>query len=337
MKYQKDKNVKKYIAGGMFLIPAAIGAAQTMYGISQAKKAKREAAGLKTPSTSSPAEYAQMMKAAYDAELMNRQLDEINRSMATSVNALQQGGGRALIGGLPSVVRGGNQAAFDVSQFENQQRLAALGDVASAKEREMGRETDVYNQKLGMAQAALNAGVQTAASGIGQLGSAAMYGANAFSNSQGPGKGMGFGLKSNSAGKMPGITLNEYMSIPLMEEQAASTMNPAEAYQQGFDYDGVDAVTDVYTRPGIIEEQEMNRRFLNQLGLNDRAAYLKEGGMVTGGKFSHKTNPIDIVQKGKKVGEMTGGEVILNPSQAAKLSKESAYFRKLLNKFNKNK
>jgi hypothetical protein len=95
---------------------------------------------------------------------------------------LQQGGGRALIGGLPSVVRGGNQAAFDVSQFENQQRLAALGDVASAKEREMGREMDVYNQKLGMAQAALNAGVQTAASGIGQVGSAAMYGADAFGN-----------------------------------------------------------------------------------------------------------------------------------------------------------
>jgi general stress protein YciG len=63
----------------------------------------------------------------------------------------------------------------------------------------------------------------------------------------------------------------------------------------------------------------------------------EKGGMITGGKFSHETNPIDIVQKGKKVGEMTGGEVILNPSQAAKLSKESAYFRKLLNKFNKSK
>jgi hypothetical protein len=64
---------------------------------------------------------------------------------------------------------------------------------------------------------------------------------------------------------------------------------------------------------------------------------LKEGGMVTGGKFDHKTNPIDIVKKGQKIGEMTGGEVILNPAQQKKLSKESAYFRTLLKKFNKQK
>jgi hypothetical protein len=64
---------------------------------------------------------------------------------------------------------------------------------------------------------------------------------------------------------------------------------------------------------------------------------MKQGGMVTGGKFDHKTNPIDIIQQGRKVGEMTGGEVILNPQQQKKLSKESAYFRQLLKKFNKQK
>ena len=64
---------------------------------------------------------------------------------------------------------------------------------------------------------------------------------------------------------------------------------------------------------------------------------MKEGGMITGGKFDHKTNPIDIVRQGKKIGEMTGGEVILNPAQQKKLSKESAYFRQLLKKFNKQK
>ena len=69
---------------------------------------------------------------------------------------------------------------------------------------------------------------------------------------------------------------------------------------------------------------------------NPRAIF-EDGGMMTGGKFSHKANPIDIVQKGKKVGEMTGGEVILNPAQQKKLSKESTYFRQLLKKFNKQK
>ncbi len=71
--------------------------------------------------------------------------------------------------------------------------------------------------------------------------------------------------------------------------------------------------------------------------LRDRSFYKKDGGMMTEGKFDHKTNPIDIVRQGKKIGEMTGGEVILNPEQQKKLSKESAYFRQLLKKFNKQK
>jgi len=73
----------------------------------------------------------------------------------------------------------------------------------------------------------------------------------------------------------------------------------------------------------------------DELGLRGRA--MENGGMVTGGKFDHKANPIDIVKKGKKIGEMTGGEVILNPAQQKKLSKESVYFRQLLKKFNKQK
>ena len=38
----------------------------------------------------------------------------------------------------------------------------------------------------------------------------------------------------------------------------------------------------------------------------------EEGG-VTPGKFSHEENPIDMVQDGEKIGEATGGELILPP------------------------
>ena len=80
---------------------------------------------------------------------------------------------------------------------------------------------------------------------------------------------------------------------------------------------------------------ETESGFFDELGLRGRE--MENGGMVTGGKFDHSTNPIDIVKKGKKIGEMTGGEVILNPAQQKKLSKESVYFRQLLKKFNKQK
>ena len=58
-----------------------------------------------------------------------------------------------------------------------------------------------------------------------------------------------------------------------------------------------------------------------------------ENGMITPGEFSHDTNPIDIMQDGAKIGEMTGGEAVLNPEQQEKVAKQSPYFRKLMREF----
>ena len=46
---------------------------------------------------------------------------------------------------------------------------------------------------------------------------------------------------------------------------------------------------------------------------NLRAAQMR------GRAASHKSNPIDIVRQGAKIGEMTGGEYIINPAQAKKI------------------
>jgi hypothetical protein len=53
---------------------------------------------------------------------------------------------------------------------------------------------------------------------------------------------------------------------------------------------------------------------LQDLGLAKKGAKIdaKEGG-VTPGEFSHEENPIDMVQNGEKIGEATGGELILPP------------------------
>lgn len=78
---------------------------------------------------------------------------------------------------------------------------------------------------------------------------------------------------------------------------------------------------------------------------NPFASVYNTGGVVpkTPGDFSHSSNPIDIVRKGKKIGEMTGGEYVLNPAQAAKMQslasskkKEALqrYVTGLFNKFN---
>jgi len=75
--------------------------------------------------------------------------------------------------------------------------------------------------------------------------------------------------------------------------------------------------------------------------------FAEDGAKVreTPGEFSHKTNPIDIVRQGAKIGEMTGGELIFNPEQAGKMERMAAegdtelhrYMRGLFKKFNSKK
>lgn len=58
-------------------------------------------------------------------------------------------------------------------------------------------------------------------------------------------------------------------------------------------------------------------------------------GMKTPGEFSHDSNPINLMQDGAKVGEVTGGEYVVNPEQAAKIAKQSKFAAQLFRKFEK--
>jgi len=64
---------------------------------------------------------------------------------------------------------------------------------------------------------------------------------------------------------------------------------------------------------------------------------LENGGKVekTPGEFSHESNPIDIMQEGAKIGEMTGGEYVINPEQARKIAQQSKFASQLFKKFDK--
>jgi hypothetical protein len=251
MQPKKNKQPKKYITGGAI---ASLGGAafQTGLGLYQLNQAKKAASKIKEAPTARPAEYAELLKQSRGAEVEQRRLDELNRSISTGVSAAQQGGGRALIGALPQMVQAADMGSINILGQRQDAERAALQFAAQGAEAELGRDFQREMMERSVAQAGLEGGLQNVAGGLGQLGSAATYGV--------------FGGETKK--KLP---------------------------------------------------------------------VAKEGAMITGGKFDHKTNPIDIVQQGKKVGEMTGGEVILNPSQQKKLSKESAYFRQLLKKFNKQK
>jgi len=92
----------------------------------------------------------------------------------------------------------------------------------------------------------------------------------------------------------------------------------------------------------LAEAQMKNALEIAKLKKENGGKIAKEG-MKTPGEFDHDTNPIDLVQDGKKVGEATGGEYIFNPEQSDKIrelaekekSPLSRYVIGLLNRFDK--
>ena len=287
MRSKKNKESKKYALGG--IVAGIAGLGQAGLGAYQLYQGQQMAKDIKEASTARPSEYADMLKLARQADLEQKRLEELNRTLATGIGAAQQAGGRAVVGALPAMVRAGDVGAQNILAQRQAAQLAALQQAAGGAEREISREMAREQQQRMAAQAAVEGGLQNIAGAVGGIGKAAVLGS--------------FDMKKD---QRPDV------ASPLSEQEIASLT----FQENGLNQEQIDAL--------------LRARDLGIVGF-------KEGGMMTGGKFSHKTNPIDIVQKGKKIGEMTGGEVILNPAQQKKLSQESAYFRSLLKKFNKKK
>lgn len=323
MRPKKSKEPKKYAVGGM-VAGALLGAGQAGLGIYQMIQGQQAAKRIKEASTARPSEYAELLKQARNAELEQRRLEELNRSIATGIAAAQQGGGRALVGALPGMVRAGDAGALDILGQRQAQTMQALQFGAQGAERELTREFQREMMERQAAQAALEGGLQNIAGGLGQVGSAAIYGSLGR-------KGATEDATSLAAAPTAEDQIRTETLASLNRTAGAGSGGERAIIAQGFediqDEELVPMLPATRSRLSLAED----RAFLLPSEL------MKEGGMITGGKFDHKTNPIDIVQQGRKVGEMTGGEVILNPAQQRKLSKESAYFRSLLKKFNKQK
>ena len=284
MRLKKSKQPKKYIAGGLVLAGVG-GAAQAGLGAYQMIQGMNAAKNIKEASTARPSEYADMLKQARGADLEQKRLEELNRSISTGISAAQGAGGRALVGALPKMIQAADAGTIDIASKRQADTMQALQFGAQGAENEIGRNLSREMMERQAAQAAIEGGLQNISGGLGQIGTAGLYGAQ---------------LSSKGTDAIKNVTTPQ----ELKKSTIGGSFGSSEA--------GMTA--DEFKKP-----------------------IAENGGMITGGKFDHKTNPIDIVKSGRKVGEMTGGEVILNPAQQKKLSKESAYFRQLLKKFNKQK
>lgn len=177
MKARKD-TVKKFVGGGA-LIQAGLGAAQTAYGMAQLPKARAEFERAKAaaPSLETPAQYYQNYKNAYDSELARMESESIQANLATSIQALQGAGGRALVGGLGASVAQTQSARNAMLQQERGMRLQAGQNLAQAQEAAIGRKEARSQQDIAYANQAYQAALGNIGAGIGAIGEAGMYGA----------------------------------------------------------------------------------------------------------------------------------------------------------------
>lgn len=157
---------------------AALGGIQTAYGLSQLPKAKAEfeRAKASAPSLETPTQYYENYKNAYDSELARMQQDAIYSNMATSVQALQGAGGRALVGGLTGVVGQSAQREQQMMADERRLRLQAGSELAAAEERTVGRKEARSQQDIAMANQSYQAALGNVASGLGSAAEGLMYG-----------------------------------------------------------------------------------------------------------------------------------------------------------------
>ena len=320
--YKDGNEVKKYVTSGgeqkaaLGAILGVAGAASDIVsgfidydtGKKEARAREQEIANLRAsaPSLETPAAFRQATKDAYDRTLLESQQREINRQLGTSVGALQQAGGRALLGGIGAATQQAAVAGQAAAGAQAKTQLEALSQLGRAelqsqqlKERRYQTELAAQRQMKQQAEQAAGAGLGTAIAGIGGAGIL--------------GTGMlgGFGEEVQQSLLFDGTNINKKDDGTGEDTTGADTFIPKTFSKTlGLNIDPRLKYSGSLTTEEDLEDLE------GKFGRKE-----KGGVMKTKGEFSHETNPIDLVQNGQKVGEATGGEYIFNPEQSKKMKK----------------
>jgi hypothetical protein len=223
---KSKKSYKKYIGGGAVGagLQAVAGLGQIAYGISANKKANKELERVRSsaPSLDTPSEYYKAYKESYDQNIMNRQMENVNRALSGGTQALGAAGGRALLGGLGALTEGAAQQQQSLADMQQQRQTAALSQLAGAQEATMGRKEGRYQQELGFAQAAKEAAIQNIAGGIGAVGSAGLSLATGAGSKAKDAAKLATGAMKNggTVKKTPGKFSHEQNPIDIMKDGA---------------------------------------------------------------------------------------------------------------------
>ena len=308
---------KKYFVGGLINIGA--GLAQAGYGAYQENLAKKKMAQADEAAQGPIRSLAARQRIARQESDTQSAIDSALRAQATAAEQLAaQGGSRALTAATPGLVRATELASNRaIDRFG--QRNAAASQLAD-EQLISGQNIAAQSNLNRLARAADMARTQTL-QGLSLVGS---------------------GIASTLGG------------LDLTKKTKAEAEDPTKAYKapdiigdnlKRIRKETEEGILDSLDKPqvSILEETPQiestdDTELLDEVEVIDNKA---EGGIQepvekTPGEFSHEENPIDIVQEGAKIGEMTGGEYIFNPEQAEEMRELSKEGDSELHKFIRN-
>ena len=238
---------------------------------------------------------------------------------ASSIGALKAGGAKALLGGLGASQRQAAQSRMGIEAESAAKQQAALGQYAGVQQAADMRNT-MMQQQLAASQFQAERGAEQYNRELEAQKKAALgqaLGAVAGQFGKGLFGSVGSGAAADAAKSYSG-SLGDFNLSPV--GAFGSETGTGNFSQASLDY-------------SLPSTSGMGLSAVQRAQMPFMFGRFKKGGMTTPGEFSHETNPIDIMQDGAKIGEMTGGEAILNPEQQNKVAKQSPYFRKLMREF----
>ena len=280
-----------------------------------------------------PPSYNELRNLVAEDPLADLQRQQAERDLATSVDALQSGGARALLGGLNKVTEGTADRFAKIAADESARRRAGLQTIGEAESR-------VARDKFSAAQGDLAFGRELKEGALAQQG--AITDAEAAAASM--------GVQADLAGQTGVIdAISGGVSDALMlgaqygnfggggggSVDVGGTTVTADQGVGGL-FDALNAV-DVPPPPPV-DLPDLIAEDGARIPSDEEKMMIMamKGALLRGetpGEFSHENNPIDIMQDGAKIGEMTGGEGIVSPEDMGKMEQLAGKGNTPLHKF----
>jgi hypothetical protein len=180
--YKDGKQSKKYVSKGKekkAVIGAAIsagtglitGGIDAFQGAKERKELLEEEKRLRAtaPAIETPAAFRQAVKDSYDRGLLEQQNKLAQQALGTSVEALGQAGGRALLGGIGGATQRFGQQTQQAALAQAEKQSQALARLAAADERTGVRRQQRFETDLRRTQALTDAARKREQAGYGAL------------------------------------------------------------------------------------------------------------------------------------------------------------------------